>query len=112
MKVIAVFCLVVITILMVLTYFDIYPDPGSSSLGLFVGVWVALLAIVHLGLGYYIGIHARAMDSLFLDIPPWVWGMMGVSMGVPGVAIYWLANCSRFVGECTVAGYEDEPRDE
>jgi hypothetical protein len=39
---------------------------------------------------------------LLLNIPAWVWGLAALTTGFLGLALHWLANCSRFVKEQTV----------
>ncbi len=67
----------------------------------------SLLALLHLVLAIYIWRDAKTRnDTLLFSIPVWVWGLMGLSLGVGGLVIYWLANCSRWVKGQTIEGGE------
>jgi hypothetical protein len=43
--------------------------------------WCSLLAI-HLAMGWYVWRDARKRVDLLIGIPPWVWGLMGLTGGV------------------------------
>jgi hypothetical protein len=64
-------------------------------------VWPCLLTI-HVALGFFIWRDARTRNDLLLSIPDWVWGLIGLTGGVIGLLIHWLANCSKFVKNQTV----------
>jgi hypothetical protein len=61
-----------------------------------------LLAATHIAIGSYIRRDAIRRTALLLDIPPWVWGLIGLTGGVLGLAAYWLANCCQFVRNQTI----------
>ncbi|MDY6833379.1 MAG: hypothetical protein SVY53_01075 [Chloroflexota bacterium] len=81
---ILLFCLVVITALFVLTYFQVHLEDIDTTLPFFFSLWIISLTVAHLGLAYYTWVHARRCSNRFMGIPPWVWGTVVLSMGVFG----------------------------
>ena len=74
--------------------------PMLASLA-FLVFWGGLL-VIHIASAIYILEDAHRRDGLFLEIPAWIWGVMGGVTGMFGLAFYWLANCSRFVRDQTL----------
>ena len=67
-----------------------------------------LLIASSLVLGYYVFRDAQKRDRLLFDIPPWAWGLSVASTTFMGLALYWLANCARFVQAQTILPQEAE----
>ncbi len=63
----------------------------------------ALRVIVHVGLAFYVVRDARTRPQLLFGTPAWFWGAIVLLSGVWGALAYWVANCSTFVQEHTVA---------
>lgn len=61
-----------------------------------------LLATTHIVIGSYVRRDAIQRTRLLLDIPPWAWGLIGLTGGVLGLTVYWLANCCQFVRNQTI----------
>jgi len=92
----------IITALLVLSYFNIYPENAHTPIPFLGILWIISLIVAHMGLAYYIWGHARRCSNRFMGIPPWVWVTVAFAMGILGVASYWFANCSRTIAKETL----------
>ena len=85
----------------------VLPLPCNIDLPLLIYLWYHLffpigLSVIHIALCICIWRDAGRRDSLLLGIPAWVWGLIGLTLGILGLAAHWLANCSRFVRDQTI----------
>jgi len=65
-------------------------------------VLLGCVLAIHIALGFFVWRDARARSDLLLGIPPWVWGLIGLTAGLLGLAVHWLANCSSTVRKRTI----------
>jgi len=66
------------------------------------GIKLVLLVAIHITFAVYILQDATRRDRLLFDTPPWLWALVVLFAGLIGAAVYWLANCARFVRSQTL----------
>lgn len=66
-------------------------------------------ALAAVGVAWFVYRDARSRARLLFDMPPWLWGVVVLAVGLWGGVAYWVANCSGWVLPDSTGGRTSEP---